>query len=98
MRGRIVITVVAVGAADHHRRGLGGDPAAEETVRVDPSVTLRTPGLLVRDTETGHLAVVEADGHRAQSKAECARAYAAAGRAVCLFRDWVRRLSAVGAG
>ena len=86
MRGRIVITVVAsvmlitiavVWAATRR----------EETVRVDPSVTLRTPGLLVRDTETGHLAVVEADGHRAQSKAECARAYAAAGRAVCLFRD-----------
>jgi len=56
-------------------------------VEVDPSITLRPPGLLVRDTTTGHLALVGADGTRTQSKARCARAYAAGNRAVCLLTE-----------
>jgi dipeptidyl aminopeptidase/acylaminoacyl peptidase len=56
-------------------------------VVVDPSITLRPPGLLVRDTTTGHLALVKADGVRTQSKARCARAYAAGNRAICLLTD-----------
>ena len=56
-------------------------------VAVDPTISLRPPGLLVRDTETGHLALVQDDGSRAQSQAQCARAYAANNAAVCLFPD-----------
>ena len=72
----------------------------ESTVQIDPTATLRTPGLLVRDTSTGHLALVRADGSRAQTKAECSRAHAAGGRAVCLFRDpaGVFRLSVLDEG
>jgi hypothetical protein len=53
-------------------------------VPVDSALTLATPGLLVRDTGTGHLALVSADGQRRQSKATCARAYAAGGKVLCL--------------
>lgn len=86
MRARIVIAVLAsvvlvaiavVWAATR----------PESTVQVDSTVNLHTPGLLVRDTSTGHLALVRADGSRGQTKAECSRAYASAGRAVCMFRD-----------
>lgn len=56
-------------------------------VEVDPTVSLRSPGMLVRDTTTGRLALVRADGSRAQTAATCARVYAAGGRAVCLRPD-----------
>lgn len=60
-------------------------PAPE--VQVDPSVSLGTPGVLVRDTTTGHLAVVDRAGGRAQAAVECLRSHAAAGRASCLRKD-----------
>jgi dipeptidyl aminopeptidase/acylaminoacyl peptidase len=56
----------------------------EPPAPVDSALTLTSPGLLVRDTVTGHLALVTADGKRRQSKAECARAYASGGRVLCL--------------
>jgi Tol biopolymer transport system component len=78
----IALTVLVIGVtitwAVTHRGG---------AVDVDSALTLRGPGVLVRDTSTGHLAVVAADGTRRQSTAECARAYAAAGRIICLQRD-----------
>ncbi|QKW17794.1 hypothetical protein HUT16_00825 [Kitasatospora sp. NA04385] len=46
--------------------------------------TLDGPGLLVRDTATGHLAVQRPDGSRQGSALPCARVYAAAGTGVCL--------------
>jgi dipeptidyl aminopeptidase/acylaminoacyl peptidase len=56
-------------------------------VEVDPAVDLNTPGMVVRDTTTGRLAVVRPDGSRAQTPVSCARVFAAAGRAVCLRSD-----------
>ncbi|WP_375425150.1 hypothetical protein [uncultured Friedmanniella sp.] len=56
-------------------------------VEVDPAVDLRTPGMVVRDTATGRLAVVRSDGSRAQTRVSCARVFTAAGRAVCLRAD-----------
>lgn len=53
-------------------------------VEVDPAADLRTPGMVVRDTDTGRLAVVRPDGSRAQTRISCARLFTAAGRAVCL--------------
>jgi dipeptidyl aminopeptidase/acylaminoacyl peptidase len=73
----LMITVTVVWAL--HRR----TPA----VQVDPALTLAGPGLLVRDTTTGHLAVIDPSGRRRQSPAECARAYAAAGTVLCLQKD-----------
>lgn len=57
-------------------------PASQ--VEVDPSADLRTPGMVVRDTDTGRLAVVRPDGSRAQTPVSCARVYSTAKRAVCL--------------
>ena len=59
----------------------------EARVEVDPSVTLTTPGVLVRDTVTGRLALVRPDGSRAQTAASCSRVHVAGGRAVCLRPD-----------
>ena len=59
------------------------DPAVE----VDPTATLATPGIVVRDTVTGRVAVVRPDGSRAQTSASCSRVHAAGGRAVCLRPD-----------
>ncbi|GAA1846866.1 PD40 domain-containing protein [Microlunatus capsulatus] len=56
-------------------------------VAVDPAVTLTTPGVVVRDTTTGRLAVVRPDGSRGQTAAGCSRVHAAGGRAVCLRPD-----------
>jgi len=72
-----MLTLTVVWAV--HRRA----PAVE----VDPELTLAGPGLLVRDTTTGHLAVIDATGRRRQSPAECTRAYAAAGVVLCLQKD-----------
>jgi len=59
----------------------------EPPVEVDPAVDLETPGTLVRDTRTGRLALVRADGSRAQTAVSCARVHVAGGRAVCLRPD-----------
>lgn len=56
-------------------------------VAVDPAVTLATPGVVVRDTTTGRVAVVGPDGSRGQTAAGCSRVHAAGGRAVCLRPD-----------
>jgi dipeptidyl aminopeptidase/acylaminoacyl peptidase len=56
-------------------------------VDVDPELTLGSTGTLVRDTKTGHLALVTPDGRRRQSKAECSRGYTAGGRILCLHPD-----------
>ncbi len=56
-------------------------------VEVDPELTLGSTGTLVRDTKTGHLALVTPDGRRRQSKAECSRGYTAGGRILCLHPD-----------
>ncbi|MER5865163.1 hypothetical protein [Kitasatospora sp. NPDC002040] len=47
-------------------------------------ITLDAPGLLLRDTRTGRLAVQDSGGERAGSALGCARLYAAAGTGVCL--------------
>ncbi|MFF2043462.1 hypothetical protein ACFVVX_23880 [Kitasatospora sp. NPDC058170] len=51
----------------------------------DAAPTLDGPGLLVRDTRTGLLAVQHPDGRRTPSTLPCARVYAAAGTGVCLL-------------
>ena len=52
-------------AADRRRPGVGADPRrATRRSTVDPTITLRTPGVLVRDTETGQLALLKPDGSR----------------------------------
>jgi hypothetical protein len=56
-------------------------------VEVDPAADLDTPGIVVRDTNTGRLAVLRPDGSRAQTRVSCARVHAAGGRAVCLRPD-----------
>lgn len=56
-------------------------------VEVDPSATLNTPGVVVRDTRTGRVAVVRPDGSRTQTAVGCSRVHAAGGRAVCLRPD-----------
>ncbi len=56
-------------------------------VPVDPDVTLQGGALLVRDTLTGHLAVVDARGDRRQTPAVCARGYTAGDRVLCLGPD-----------
>ena len=86
MRGKIIATVVAAALLISVAVVYAVTRRSAE-VAVDPTISLRPPGLLVRDTETGHLALVRADGSRAQSKAQCARAYAAGDAAVCLFPD-----------
>ena len=60
---------------------------SDPQVEVDPTATLATPGVVVRDTETGRVAVVRPDGSRAQTPASCSRVHAAGGRAVCLRPD-----------
>ncbi|GAA1139480.1 hypothetical protein F4556_006933 [Kitasatospora gansuensis] len=50
----------------------------------DTGLTLGGPGLLIRDTTTGRLAVRYPDGRRVQSDLPCARVYAADGTGVCL--------------
>jgi hypothetical protein len=60
---------------------------APAPVAVDPGVTLTSPGVVVRDTSTGRVAVVRPDGSRGQTAASCSRVHAAAGRAVCLRPD-----------
>ena len=60
---------------------------SEPQVEVDPAATLTTPGVVVRDTETGRVAVVRPDGSRVQTPASCSRVHAAGGRAVCLRPD-----------
>ncbi|MET7280964.1 hypothetical protein ABZS29_22195 [Kribbella sp. NPDC005582] len=47
-------------------------------------VGLAGPGVLVRDTATGTLALQRPDGTRERSDLRCARVYAAAGTGVCL--------------
>ena len=74
----LLLVAVAVGWA-----ATRSDPQVE----VDPSVTLASPGLLVRDTATGRLALVRPDGTRAQTGTSCARVAASAARAVCLRPD-----------
>ncbi|SDS72951.1 WD40-like Beta Propeller Repeat [Friedmanniella luteola] len=56
-------------------------------VEVDPAASLTAPGVVVRDTRTGRLAVVRPDGSRGQTAATCSRVHAAGGRAVCLRPD-----------
>ena len=60
---------------------------SEPSVEVDPTATLAMPGVVVRDTRTGRLAVVRPDGSRAQTAVGCSRVHAAGGRAVCLRPD-----------
>lgn len=74
----LVLVAVAVGWA--------ATRSAPE-VEVDASVSLATPGLVLRDTATGRLAVQRPDGSRAQTAVSCARVYATARRAVCLRPD-----------
>ena len=87
LQTKIVATVVAslllIGAALGW--ALTRRPAAP--VEADPTITLRTPGVLVRDTETGQLALLKPDGSRTQAKVSCSRAYAAGGQGLCLRRD-----------
>lgn len=86
MRAKVIATVlasvlligVAIGWALTRR---------SPVVEVDPAASLRTPGLLVRDTTTGRLAVISPNGKRAETAVLCSRVYAAAGRGVCLHRD-----------
>jgi dipeptidyl aminopeptidase/acylaminoacyl peptidase len=54
-------------------------PAVSET-----GVTLTEPGLLVRDTASGRLAVQHPDGTRTRTPLTCARVYAAAATGACL--------------
>ena len=87
LRTKIVATVVAslllIGAA------VGWALTRKEPpeVAVDSTINLRTPGLLIRDTGTGQLALIKPDGRRTQGKVACSRAYAAGGRGICLRRD-----------
>jgi hypothetical protein len=60
---------------------------SEPQVEVEATATLSTPGVVVRDTRTGRVAVVRPDGSRAQTAAGCSRVHAAGGRAVCLRPD-----------
>ena len=87
LRTKIVATVATslllIGAALGWALTRGGPPQ----VTVDPTLTLRTPGVLVRDTKTGRLAVLKPNGRRSQAKVECARAYAAGGQGICLRKD-----------
>ena len=81
MRGKIIATVVAAALLISVAVVYAVTRRSAE-VAVDPTISLRPPGLLVRDTETGHLALLRADGTRVQSQAQCARAYAAGDAAV----------------
>ncbi|MFD0275330.1 hypothetical protein ACFVHB_15690 [Kitasatospora sp. NPDC127111] len=58
--------------------------AAPEPAPAVAGLTLDGPGLLIRDTGTGRLAVQTPDGRRSESALRCARVYAAAGTGVCL--------------
>ncbi|WP_457029575.1 hypothetical protein [Kitasatospora sp. P5_F3] len=53
----------------------------------DTAVTLDGPGLLIRDTVTGLLAMQHPDGVRTRSALPCARVYAAGGTGVCLLES-----------
>ena len=86
MRGKIIATVLAAALLITVAVVFAVTRRTAE-VAVDSTVSLRPPGLLVRDTTTGHLALVKADGTRAQSQAQCARAYAAGSQALCLYPD-----------
>ena len=87
LRTKIIATVAAslllIGAA----LGWALTRRSPTPVEVDPTITLRTPGVLVRDTETGQLALLKPDGSRTQAKVACSRAYAAGGQGICLQRD-----------
>jgi hypothetical protein len=83
MRRRVVATV-AVAVVLIAVAVLWAANRRQPPVPVDAALTLATRGLLVRDTGTGHLALIAADGSRRQSKATCARAYAAGGKVLCL--------------
>lgn len=86
MRTRIVITV-CVALVLIAATVIWAVQRRPAQVEIDPTVTLADGPLLVRDTRTGHLAVINPDGQRRQSSANCVRAYAAAGRVLCLGID-----------
>ena len=56
---------------------------AEGDTPHDP-VSLTAPGLLIRSTVDGQLAVISPTGARSVAAPKCARVYAAAGRGVCI--------------
>ncbi len=63
-------------------------------LRADPApgvpqagLTLDRPGLVLRDTGSGRLAIQRADGRRETAALDCARVYAANGTGVCLHAD-----------
>ncbi|GAA4870112.1 hypothetical protein [Kitasatospora terrestris] len=72
----LLLTAVCAGYILARARPAAGPPAS--------GLTLRTAGLLVRDTQSGRLALVREDGSRAVSPLSCLRLYAAAGTGVCL--------------
>ena len=86
MRTKIISTVLAA-ALLISIAVLWAVTRRQPEVEIDPELTARSAGTLVRDTRTGYLAIVGSDGTRRQSKAECSRAYAAAGRIACLHWD-----------
>jgi len=71
----LLLGAVALGYALSRAAPATGTPAA---------LTLDGPGLLLRDTASGLLAIRYPDGRRAASGLSCARAHAAGGTGVCL--------------
>ena len=86
-RVKVVLVVVVAAALVVGTVLFAGSRQPAPAVQIDPSVSLDTPGVLVRDIATGHLAVVDRSGGRAQAAVACLRSHAAAGRASCLRKD-----------
>ncbi|GHJ47280.1 TolB-like translocation protein; signal peptide [Catellatospora sp. TT07R-123] len=82
MKWRIVTTVAA--AALLAAVAVGYALARPVPAVTETGVALTGPGLLVRDTVSGRMAVQYPDGTRAQTPLVCARVYAAAGTGACL--------------
>lgn len=86
MRGKVLLVLVAsvllIGVAIGWA-ATRGRPA----VAVDETVSLTSPGVFFRDTQTGQLARWGTDGSRSQTGVVCSRVYVAHGRGSCLQRD-----------
>jgi dipeptidyl aminopeptidase/acylaminoacyl peptidase len=87
LRARVVLTIVVAAALVVGTVTYAGSRRQSAEVPIDTAVSLTTRGLLVRDGGTGHLAVVDTNGHRAQAAPTCLRTHAAAGRAACLRKN-----------
>ncbi|MDX6224773.1 MAG: hypothetical protein QOE64_1149, partial [Frankiales bacterium] len=87
MRAKIIVTVLVAIALASATIAWAMTRPRPASVVVDTGVSLADGQLLVRDTATGRLARVAADGTRAQSKLSCLRAYATHEVGACLRRS-----------